>query len=174
MGTFTNTILPIGMMAGGAALAYGSGGTLSPWAIPMMTTGAGMYSAGKQRESQEDAQYAQNMQRSSEQRYSPWLGRAQTQMGQAPTASGVSGAMQGGMAGLAMNQNINSMTAQQKLIDGQVKLLEAQAKKYGTESGINMDMGVSKYSAPQDMGMGSQQPRGFNPYSSMMKQYSIQ
>lgn len=94
----------------------------------------GAYSKKKERDAQKEQYNEQMRLRASEQRYSPWLGKAQTPIGQMPTAQPLFGGMQGALSGVSAWQNYQNMESKQKLIDAMTKDLQTK-KEIGGDTG---------------------------------------
>ena len=80
---------------------------------------------------------AQNQMRAAEQRYSPWLGKAQTPYAQSPSSFGA--AMKGGVAGLEMVGKMEDREAAKPTREAQAKYLNSRAEYYAKQSGALPD-----------------------------------
>lgn len=121
------------------------------WPIVAAMAAMGLMQAGQQRNQARQ----QNLMRAEEQRYSPWLGQAQTQYASKPNSLGP--IMQGVLSGYMMNENMSKMENNQKLLDKNIELLDAQKEWYnrgGKPMGTEMKNMPTDYSSkPTNMSM---------------------
>jgi len=127
----------------------------------------GAMNAKKQRDMQKRERQDMLLQRAAEQRYSPWMGKAQTGMPNQPTANPLSGALQGAFAGADQWNKYRQMESDEKRIAYYDKMIEKKAEDYAAANGAPVRSGTK--SGPIDRGMPSQVGKlgGMSPYGPM-------